>query len=251
MIEFVRAIKHIFVKEVLKGAFMKISPALLLFLLMSQTACKSVDATETSSQQDNPPYTDVEYKREASTSQEKAKGLSIESHYPQLTATDDAAKKINQEIEKQFKWDTSEEFSPNNQYGAIRAKRTYDFTALNENFVSIIFKSDYNYNESAHPWAAADAVVFDRKTGERMFVDKAPISDKNLLTLPKVEILNIENYEITPDEFSSFIENASSIEFFINDDNSLGFLIDAPHYIGDYIICKFQPAVFYDNTAQN
>lgn len=115
-----------------------------------------------------------------------------------------------------------------------------------KNYLSVRNSTDYYSKTAVHPWQALSAMIFDLRTGNEVSLrdiikvddrlkEKIYAGDFEVSRTTHEQCIEMGYYD---DLWNSILKNSKSLDksqYFYLLDNKLGFILEVPHAIGDYI----------------
>jgi len=125
-----------------------------------------------------------------------------------------------------------------------------EYTILAGRYLSASYYMQYDHRGDPHPWRWLDSIVLDLKTGlEVELADVINIDGRlrNKLTSREFDysdegesqIVGLDEGALEEVDLEDFYRQICSYGFFILSENSIGFIVEVPHYIGDYWVLAF------------
>jgi len=145
-------------------------------------------------------------------------------------------------------WPT--DLSPTEGWTGLSCDVECEYTLLAGRYLSARYHLYYYNRTAAHPWQSYDSKTIDLKTGREIgLTDIMAVDERLLRKLVAREfdysdegesiIVGVDEGVLEECDYEDFYAQINSYKRFTLGNNSIGFIVEVPHYIGDYWILAF------------
>lgn len=182
---------------------------------------------------------------------------STEITVDRLEISGHSKKKIEQSINRKLEdiaW--IYDISPEEEEG-LSYNMQCDYTLLAERYLSARYYLQYYHQTAIHPWRGLDSITIDLETGQEITLTDIMTIDERLLQKlvgrefdhsehGGSQIIGMDEGALEECDYEDFYRQISEYNNFTLNENSIGLIVEVPHYLGDYWVLAFS----YDSVSE-
>ena len=129
-----------------------------------------------------------------------------------------------------------------------------DYVILAERYMCVSYYLQYYSLSAAHPWRSLDCKTIDLEVGWEIALSDIMTIDERLLQklvgrkfdISESDIVGVDDGVLDECDYDDFYRQISKYKNYTLSENSIGFIVEVPHYIGDYWVLVFP----YDSVSE-